>query len=87
MALNNYVYIFRGIDMNPQQDQAEIKNPKFRFLAVGVSQLEEAIDVAKKALQEGAQAIELCGAFGEKGKKMIVEAIENKIPVGNACYE
>lgn len=86
MALNHYFYIFKGTDMDPTHDRTEIKNSNFHFVAVGVSQIEQAVAVAEQALTEGAQAIELCGAFGIQGKKLISDAIGNKIPVGNVSY-
>lgn len=49
---------------------------------VGVSTIDEACTIAKQLLEEGVGCIELCGAFGEEGAKQIIEATENKIPVG-----
>ena len=49
------------------------------------------LDIAKEQLQptarelykeEGIGCIELCGAFGPEGAKKIIEATDNKIPVG-----
>ena len=34
----------------------------------------------------GIGCIELCGAFGESGAKAIIEATENKIPVGYVTH-
>lgn len=49
---------------------------------VGVSTIDEACTIAKQLYEEGVGCIELCGAFGEEGAKQIIEATENKIPIG-----
>lgn len=86
MAINKYIYIFRGINLSSPDNKSEIKNESFHFTAVGVNELNDAIAIAQKAVKEGMQAIELCGAFGHEGRKMIIKAINNVIPVGNVSY-
>lgn len=41
---------------------------------------------SKKLYEEGIDCIELCGAFGEAGAKSIIDATENKIPVGYVTH-
>lgn len=48
---------------------------------IGVKNLEEAKEISKSLIGY-ADVIELCGAFGKKGAREIIDATNGKIPVG-----
>lgn len=67
-------------NFNCMVDRAIIHNGEAQI--VGVANIEEACTVAKQLYEEGIDCIELCGAFGEVGAKAVIEATENKLPIG-----
>lgn len=74
--------IMNGFD--PQRDRAVIHEGGARI--IGVSNLDEACAVAKELYADGIGCIELCGAFGESGAKKVIEATQNKIPIGYVTH-
>lgn len=74
-----YAFLIRG-NFDSSVDKAVIHDGGARI--VGVKDLEDACRVAKELCDEGIGCIELCGAFGEYGAKKILEATQNKIPIG-----
>lgn len=78
---------FAFIVMSPvygQNDRAAIHDGSTKV--IGVSNIDEACTVAKELYEAGIGCIELCGAFGEEGAKKIIQATQNKIPVGYVIH-
>lgn len=61
-------------------DKAALRNGQAQI--IGVATIEEACAVAKALYEEGVGCIELCGAFGETGAKAVIDATQNKLPIG-----
>ena len=78
-----FAFMIMG-DFDSTLDRAFIHNNQ--AMIVGVANIEEACSIAKKLLDDGVGCIELCGAFGEKGARKIIEATENKIPIGYVTH-
>lgn len=74
-----FAFLIMG-DFDPEFDRAAIHGGSAQM--VGVTTIEQACTVAKKLYENGIGCIELCGAFGETGAKKVIEATQNKIPVG-----
>ena len=88
MKFNNFIYIFLGPNLNPQEHRSVIKTEQFTYTTVGIAfhQKEQVIAVAQEAVANGAQVIELCGGFGPLWVAKVYEAIEQKVPVGSVGY-
>ena len=74
-----FAFLIMG-DFNCNIDRAIILDGMAQI--VGVANIEDACMVAKKLKKEGIDCIELCGAFGEAGAKVIIEATDNTLPIG-----
>lgn len=74
-----FAYLIMG-GFDDEIDKAEIHGGVAQI--VGVSSLEAAAKAARRLQEQGIDCIELCGAFGPDGARVIVQATGNKIPVG-----
>ena len=74
-----FAFLILG-SFNKDVDKAEIHNGMAQI--IGVANMQEAIEAARKLEQEGIGCIELCGAFGEENARKIVEVTGNRIPIG-----
>ena len=58
-----------------------------RLLVYGVNTIEQGMEIAKKLVnEENCMMIELCGGFTAAGAQRVIDAIENKVPVGHIDY-
>ena len=88
MKFNHFVYIYLGPDLDPAIHRSDIKTDKLTFSAIGIAfnQKDKVIEIAKRAIEDGAQMIELCGGFGPLWIAKVTEATHGKIPVGSVAY-
>ena len=82
-----FAFMFLSPDGDPDKHKASVLTPSVEAYIVSAKNYEEAIKVAKKLVEEGIEAIELCGGFGHKGVVKIVDAVEGKIPVGAIRFD
>ena len=80
-------FIFLAPGANPEKHKAVVRTPVVELHVVGVKDYEEACNVARKLVEDGIVAIELCGGFGHKGVAKVVEAVEGKVPVGAVRFD
>jgi len=63
-----------------------IGSPGCRLIAVGVPTVTDAPGVIDGLLAEGAQLIELCGAWGPAETAAVLAAVDGRVPVGAVTY-
>lgn len=80
-------FIFVAPEADPANHRSWVKTSQVHLLAVAVKDYAEAEAVARGLVEEGIQAIELCGGFGNKGTARVVDAVEGKIPVGVVRFD
>ncbi|GAB6101100.1 hypothetical protein JCM16138_03230 [Thermococcus atlanticus] len=80
-------FMFLAPGAEPEKHRAVVKTPVVELHVVGVKDYEEACRVAKKLVEEGIAAMELCGGFGNLGVAKVVEAVEGRIPVGVVRFD
>lgn len=71
---------------NPDEDFALFRSSKLITSVITVRTMDEALEVAKDVTAQGADAIELCGAFGSDGAEQIIKATSGRVPVGHVVY-
>ncbi len=86
MALTKFGFIVTGAELDPQQHRVSMRSPAFEMIAVGVSHVDQALDVARGLVSDGVQLLELCGGFGPIHTARVIDAIDNAVPVGSVGY-
>lgn len=80
-------FIFLAPEVDPDKDRQTVVTPKVELTAVAAKDYNEAERVALKLVEEGIEAIELCGGFGNKGTARIAEAVAGKAVVGVVRFD
>lgn len=78
-----FAYIIKG-DFDMSKDQASIKSGFAQI--VGVNSTKQACEVSKKLVLEGVKCIELCGGFSENDVREVIQATDNKTPIGYVTH-
>lgn len=79
-----FIYVAGGLD--PAENRAFIPGSEIEMTVVGVSNYDQAVEVAKDMVASGIGAVELCAGFGFEGTAMIKKAIPG-IPVGSVKFD
>jgi hypothetical protein len=86
-ASNKWAFIFLGAGQeDPAVDRAVIERGGLTTTIVAVPDPSRAAAVARELVADGAQSIELCGAFGPASVAEVLQATGGQIPVGGVTY-
>lgn len=80
-------FIFLAPEVDPQKDRQTVVTPQVELTAVAAGSYEEAEVVAVELVNEGIEAIELCGGFGNRGAGRIADAVAGKAAVGVVRFD
>jgi hypothetical protein len=80
-------FIFLAPEVDPQKDRQTVVTPQVELTAVAAGSYEEAEVVAIELVNEGIEAIELCGGFGNRGTARIADAVAGKAAVGVVRFD
>ena len=83
---DRYGFIFLGPGTDPITDRVVIERSGFRTTIIPVSEPSAAVEVAVELADDGAQLIELCGAFGPVIAARVIEATGGRVPVGSVGF-
>ena len=87
MALTKWGFIYTlGAEGDPDEHTDVIGSEACRLITVAVERVDQAPEAAKKLVDQGAELIELCGAFGPVWTGRVIEAIDGAVPVGGVFY-
>ena len=63
-----------------------METPSFKMTTIGISRPDQGPEAAQRLVADGAQLIELCGAFGPVWTARVIEAIDDAVPIGSVAY-
>ncbi|MDR1164817.1 MAG: DUF6506 family protein [Deltaproteobacteria bacterium] len=82
-----FAFLLMDPRLNPEKDRANFETDKFIYYFRSVSGAKNAKAMAVELMEEGVAAMELCGAFGPKLARDIIEATQGKVAVGYVIHD
>ena len=80
-------FIFVAPNADPEKHRSTVETPEVTLVVVGVENYAQAETAAKKLVEDGVQAIELCAGFGMEGTARIKRAVGGKAAVGAVRFD
>lgn len=76
-------FIFIAPNADPAIHRSAVETEQVTLIAVGVSSYEAAVDTARKLVDEGVVAFELCGGLDTGGRQWSVRPLKEKQRLGS----
>ncbi|MBG0830424.1 hypothetical protein HS041_21935 [Planomonospora sp. ID67723] len=86
MALTNWGFLYVADGCDPDRDVCVVETGTVRTVLVGLGQPAQGPAVAARLVADGAQLIELCGAFGPEWTARVIKEVGDRVPVGSVSY-
>jgi hypothetical protein len=80
------VFMFWAAGADPAKHRVTFSLESVDVIAVGVGDYEQAVEVSRQLVAEGASAIELCAGFGNLGVAKVASAVKG-VPVGVVKFD
>ncbi len=80
-------FVFVAPEADAALHRAVVSTPVVELTVVGVKNYADAVAAAKKLVDEGIVAIELCAGFGVEGVAEIKKAVAGKAAVGAVRFD
>ncbi|MBM6590343.1 DUF6506 family protein [Brevibacterium sp. RIT 803] len=88
MSFTGYAFIYLGTgEEDPAVDRAVIERGGLRTVIVAIPDRHQVASIAAELVTDGAQSIELCGAFAAVDVQTVREAIGPAVPVGAVHFD
>lgn len=88
MSFNRYAFIYLGSGAeDPVVDRAVIESGGLRTTIVAVAERAQVAGVAADLAADGAQSIELCGAFTAADVHAVRQVVDPRVPVGAVTFD
>ncbi len=80
-------FVFVAPEADAAQHRAVVNTPVVELTVVGVKNYADAVAAAKKLVEEGIVAIELCAGFGVEGVSEVKKAVGGRAAVGVVRFD
>lgn len=86
MSLSQYAFLIKAPGYQPEQHRQQLDSEFFQTTIIGVSDIHQAVEVARQLVEQGIQLLELCGGFEATEAEQLVAALPAHVPVGHVRF-